>query len=128
MAAQPKVVVVIDDDASMLKSITRLLTLHGFATQSYISAESYLKDKTQASSSVTCLLLDIHLGGISGIELHRHLLLHGSTVPIVYMTAIDDDATRNEALDIGCIAFLRKPFAAKELLGAIADADNALAP
>ena len=58
-----------------------------------------------ACSGATCLLLDIHLGGISGIELQRQLAASGSKCPVIFMTAIDDDATRQEALDAGCIAF-----------------------
>lgn len=117
-----KVVVVIDDDASMLKSVTRLLAIYGFATRTYVSAEAYLGSNEDAATSAFCLLLDIHLGGISGIELRRRLSSGGSTLPIIYMTAVDDDATRDEAKETGCVAILRKPFPASQLLRAIDDA------
>jgi FixJ family two-component response regulator len=65
------------------------------------------------------LLLDIHLGGISGIELQRRLAASGSKRPVIFMTANDDQATRNKAMDTGCIAYLRKPFASRVLLDAI---------
>jgi FixJ family two-component response regulator len=114
---RPKVVMVVDDDASMLKSITRLLTAYGFVTQTFTSAEALLAGG--GTCAATCLLLDIHLGGISGIELNRRLSAAGSTCPIIFMTAIDDEATRQEAIDAGCIAYLRKPFGANLLLDAI---------
>ena len=72
--------------------------------------------------TATCLLLDIHLGEISGIELHRWLAASGSKRPVIFMTASDDEAARNEAMDAGCIAYLRKPFAGQVLLDAIGKA------
>jgi FixJ family two-component response regulator len=69
-----------------------------------------------------CLLLDIHLGGISGIELQRRLAASGSKCPVIFMTALDDEATRNEAIEAGCIAYLRKPFASQVLLDALSRA------
>jgi FixJ family two-component response regulator len=62
------------------------------------------------------------LGGISGIELQRRLAASGSKCPVIFMTANDDEATRNEAVDAGCIAYLRKPFARQVLLNAIGKA------
>jgi DNA-binding response OmpR family regulator len=67
----------------------------------------------------THLLLDIHLGGISGIELKRRLAASRSKCPVIFMTANDHEATRLGALDTGCIAYLRKPFAQHLLLDAI---------
>ena len=70
----------------------------------------------------TCLLLDIHLGGISGIELQRRLAAAGSKCPVIFMTAVDDETTRKEAMTTGCIAYLRKPFEPQLLLDAIGKA------
>jgi FixJ family two-component response regulator len=72
--------------------------------------------------TATCLLLDINLSGISGIELQRRLAASGSKCPVIFMTAEDDEATRNQAMDAGCIAYLRKPFARHALLDAIGKA------
>jgi FixJ family two-component response regulator len=118
MMAQPTVVIVVDDNASLLKSVARLLAHHGIDSRTFASAEALLaSDGVQAA---TCLLLDIHLGGISGIELQRRLVASGSKCPVIFMTAHDDEATRNEAINAGCIAYLRKPFASHVLLDAIA--------
>ena len=120
MAAQPTVMIVVDDDPGFLNSIVRLLSVSGFDVTTFGSAEALLE--ADAARTATCLLLDIHLGGISGIELRRRLAASGSTCPVILMTAIDDDATRSEAMAAGCIAYLKKPFAPQLLLDAIAKA------
>jgi FixJ family two-component response regulator len=117
MAAQPTIVIVVDDNSDFLKSVARLLTVHGFAVRTFISAEALL-DNSDVQTA-TCLLLDIHLGGISGIELQRRLAALGSKCPVIFMTANDDEATRKAATDAGCIAYLKKPFAPQVLLDAI---------
>ena len=109
MMAQRTVVIVVDDDAGLLKSVARLLAHHGIDSRTFASAEALLE--SDSVQTATCLLLDIHLGGISGIELQRRLAASGSKWPVIFMTANDDEATRNEAMDAGCIAYLRKPFA-----------------
>ena len=118
MATAPTTVIVVDDDQGFLKAVTRLLTVHGFATRTFTSAEALLE--SGGARGATCLLLDINLGGISGIELQRHLAASGARYPIIFMTAIDDEATRKEAIAGGCVAYLRKPFAPHLLLDAIA--------
>ena len=112
-----RTIAVIDDNPSMLQGLNRLLSAHGFRVQTFASAESFLEGV--ASCEADCLLLDIHLGGLSGIELHRKLTASGSDLPIIFMTAIDNEATRQEAFDTGCVAYLRKPFRASALIEAI---------
>ena len=113
MMAQPAVIVV-DDNAGLLKSVARLLAHHGIESRTFASAEALLE--SDSVQTATCLLLDIHLGGISGIELQRRLAASGSKWPVIFMTANDDEATRNEAMDAGCIAYLRKPFEGHECI------------
>ena len=120
MMAQRTVVIVVDDDPGLLKSVARLLAHHDIESRTFASAETLLE--SDSVQTATCLLLDIHLGGISGIELQRRLAASGSKWPVIFMTASDDEATRNEALDAGCIAYLRKPFAHHVLLDAIGKA------
>src|SRR6476661_4923946 len=118
--ARPTVVIVVDDDPGLLKSVARLLAHHGIESRTFASAEALLEaDNVQTA---TCLLLDIHLGGISGIELRRRLAASGSNCPVIFMTANDDEATRNEAVEAGCIAYLRKPFGQHVLLNALSKA------
>jgi FixJ family two-component response regulator len=120
MAAQPTVVVVVDDNPAFLESVVRLLSAHGFDIRTFNSAEALLG--SDFAGIAACMLLDIHLGGISGIELRRRLAASGSECPVIFMTAIDDDATRKEAMAAGCVAYLKKPFAPQLLLDAIAKA------
>src|SRR6202795_3500554 len=120
MMAQQTVVIVVDDDAGLLRSVARLLAHQGIESRTFASAEALLeRDNVQTAS---CLLLDIHLGGISRIELQRRLAASGSKWPVIFMTANDDEPTRNQAMDAGCIAYLRKPFAGQVLLDAIGKA------
>jgi FixJ family two-component response regulator len=120
MMAQPTVVIVVDDNGGLLKSVARLLAHHGIDTRTFASGEALLE--SDSVQTATCLLLDIHLGGISGIELRRRLAASGLKCPVIFMTGDDDEATRNEAMDTGCIAYLRKPFAPNVLLDVIGKA------
>jgi FixJ family two-component response regulator len=110
-------VAIVEDDPSMLQGLNRLLSAHGFRVQTFASAELFLDDI--ANCGAECLLLDIHLGGISGIDLKRQLTASGSNLPVIFMTAIDTETTRQEAFDVGCVAYLRKPFLVKLLIDAI---------
>jgi FixJ family two-component response regulator len=119
----PKTIAVVDDNAAVLKGIERLLNAHGFATKGFSSAESFLASKPTAGI-IDCVLLDIHLGGMSGIALRRELSASGSALPVIFMTAFDDQATRQQAQAAGCVAYLRKPFAGSLLIEAIAHAGS----
>jgi FixJ family two-component response regulator len=117
MGNRMRTIAVIDDNPSMLKGLDRLLSAHGFRVHTFTSAELFLENF--AACEADCLLLDIHLGGISGIDLQRRLTSSGTDLPVIFMTAIDNEATRQEAFDAGCVAYLRKPFLAKMLIDAI---------
>jgi FixJ family two-component response regulator len=112
-----KVVAVVDDDPSMLNAAESLLDAQGFATMVFASAEEFLD--SGAATQVDCLLLDIHLGGVSGIELRRRLKDSRPMLPVIFMTALDDEAKHEQALKAGCVALLRKPFQAGQLIDAI---------
>lgn len=115
-----QLIAVIDNDPILLRSLTRLLDASGFATMSFSSAEAFLASST--ANRATCLVLDIDLDGMSGIDLRRRLASSGNTLPVVFITAINDEATEQEARSSGCVAYLRKPFGGKELIGAVNDA------
>jgi FixJ family two-component response regulator len=112
-----RTIAVVEDDPSMLQGLNRLLSVHGFRVERFTSAESFLAPISKCDAQ--CVVVDIHLGGISGIDLKRHLTSLGSDLPIIFMTAIDNEATRQEAFDARCVAYLRKPFLAKLLVDAI---------
>ncbi len=117
MHTTPGVVAIVEDDAAMRKSIERFLRASGYSTIAFASAEEFLQ--SGVSDRAVGLVLDIHLGGMSGIELRRHLLAAGSKLQVVFITAIDDEATRTEALALGCAGYLQKPFDASRLIGAL---------
>jgi FixJ family two-component response regulator len=117
MLRQRRIVAIVDDDPSMLRAAEDLLDAHGFATEAFASAEEFID--RGAATQVDWLLLDIHLGGMSGIELLSQLKASGSTLPVIFMTALDDEAMCGEALRAGAVACLRKPFQARQLIDAI---------
>jgi FixJ family two-component response regulator len=117
MPKRQKTVAIVDDDPSMLGAARDLLDAHGFATKTFTSAEEFLD--SGAAAEVDCLLLDIHLGGMSGIELRRELKISRAGLPVIFMTALDDERTRDQALKTDCIAYLRKPYSSRQLIEAI---------
>jgi FixJ family two-component response regulator len=119
-----KIVFVIDDDPGFRQSVALLLEKLGFNTELYGSAEAFLSDPRFAPSRGACIVLDIHLKGMSGIELAKRLIDDGHALPIIFVTGNDNDAVRKAAFAQDCVAYLPKPFVAKALLQAI---DHALA-
>ncbi|SFK99926.1 Response regulator receiver domain-containing protein [Mesorhizobium albiziae] len=117
MESRPQTVAVVEDDPSMRRSVRRLLNAYGFAVEEFPSAEAFLG--RDPDSCAECVVLDIHLPGMSGLELRSRLTAAGSPLPVIFFTAIDDDAVRIAALQLGCVAFLRKPFPAELLIDAI---------
>jgi FixJ family two-component response regulator len=111
-------VAVVDHDPDMLKRLTRLLNAYGFEPAAYASAEAFLQSPDAGRAA--CLVLDIHLAGMSGAELRRRLRLAASTVPVIFMTALDNEPARAAADEAGCVAYLRKPFPTGLLMGEIA--------
>jgi FixJ family two-component response regulator len=112
-----KVIAIVDDDPGTLDAIGLLLDAHGFDVRAFDSAEAFLE--RDAVKQVDCLLLDIHLGGLSGIELRQRLEASGSSLPVIFMTGLDDAGTRGQALRAGCAAYLQKPVIARQLIDAI---------
>jgi FixJ family two-component response regulator len=109
---EPPLVVVVDDDASFRRAVGRLVRLCGFRTWTCASAEEYLR----IGVATDCIILDLHLEGMSGLELQEHLTSEGSTVPIVFVSAMNDENYRRRALDMGAVAYLQKPFDDRRLL------------
>ncbi|MCX6923247.1 MAG: response regulator [Verrucomicrobia bacterium] len=115
-------VAVVDDDESFARAIGRLLRASGFEVSTYLSAEAFLATTTRPEPE--CLVLDIQLGGMSGLDLQRRLHELGVPVPIIFVTAHDGPAVRQEAQQAGCSAYFLKPVRGESLLKAIAEAVN----
>ena len=117
MVEQQSVIAVVDDDSAMRQALQQLLSSYGYRTELYSSAGDFLD--AAIKSEAACLLVDIQLGDISGIELGRHLTAAGFKFPIIFMTGSSDQVIRRQAIDFGCIAYFQKPFGANELIDAI---------
>ncbi len=108
------VVLVVDDDPGMLRSVQRLLQHHNYDSILFSSAQAF-KSHTDFETA-TCVILDINLKDGSGIELRHALNDAGISVPVIYMTGNEDPAIRKAAVASGCIAFLTKPFSTQLLI------------
>lgn len=113
----PIYIAVVDDDESVCRSLGRLLRAAGLQPITYASAESFLADKKHPQFG--CLVLDVQLGGMSGIELAQKLVAEGGRTPTVFITAHDDPELRTQAETTGCAAFFRKTDSGTEVLEAI---------
>lgn len=111
---------VVEDDPAMLSGLKRMLAAFGYVAETYASAEELLA--RSAEMNAVCLVLDINLPGMSGIELCRCLLARGQRIPVVFITARDDEATHRDAAAVGYAAYLRKPFVGRTLVDAIQQA------
>jgi FixJ family two-component response regulator len=116
-----KNILLLDDDESMLRSLERGLRVRGYETEAYRCVTEFLGRARFEKSR--CLLLDIDLKGQSGIDVACKLRQMGHSLPIIFMTGSDSEATRRDAIQTGCAAYLKKPFAFESLLQAIEEAD-----
>jgi FixJ family two-component response regulator len=115
-----KVVAVIDDDPEILQSAELLLTAYGYDTKLFASAADFLR--AAPTLEAACLVVDIHLGAITGLELVRALCAQGFASPVIFITGSRDELHRRQAIELGCSAFLLKPFPQQGLIEAVAKA------
>lgn len=115
--ADRSLIAVVDDDESVRESLPDLLREFGFAARAFASAEEFLASGCAAQAH--CLILDIAMPGMSGPDLQRELLRRRQTVPIVFITAHEDEAQRRRMLEQGAAEYLFKPFSDTALFGAI---------
>jgi len=114
----PKLVGVVDDDISVRRSLDRLIRTIHLDASVFASAEEFLA--SDYCRKVDCLILDVCLPGMSGIELHRHLLASRYNVPVIFITAHEsDERARSEAASEWTVAYFIKPFGGDELLDAV---------
>jgi FixJ family two-component response regulator len=111
---------VVDDDASILRTTMFLIESLGFRAAGFESAELFLKSDQLHETS--CVIVDVRMPGMSGLQLQSHLAALGCKIPIIFITAYDDNASRLRALQAGAVAFLGKPFTDEILLQTIRSA------
>lgn len=114
---EERLIAIVDDDASLRRSLGNLLGSTGFNVETFASAEAFLAAGKVAA--MDALVLDVRMPGMSGVDLLVELGRRASRLPVVVLTAHGDDDVRKQCLRAGALAFLTKPFQAQDLLDAI---------
>jgi FixJ family two-component response regulator len=120
MAKPKKTIAIIDDNQALTTALARLLSVLGYRTEVHVSAEEFLGAADE--SKAACLLVDIRLGGVSGLEMVRRLSAAGGRFPVIFMTGSELGTIKDQATALGCTAFLLKPFPIAQLIEAIEQA------
>jgi FixJ family two-component response regulator len=117
--AMPRIplISIVDDDEALRRSLDSLVRSTGFRARGFASADAFLE--SNQLSETDCLILDVCIPGMSGLELQTRLVVANSDVPIIFMTAYESGNQRTQALEAGAVAFLNKPFNEEDLLNAI---------
>ena len=111
------VISVIDDDPSMSRMLQRVIAAAGFEVVRFASAEEFLNSADVAGSS--CLILDVNLPGMSGMDLQQHLKYSGREIPIIFISAQADETIKQRVLESGAAGFFNKPFSIDALLATV---------
>jgi FixJ family two-component response regulator len=117
MMSDKFIVMIVDDDESVRRAARRLIKSFGFAVETFASAEDFLTSGRLPQTA--CLVLDVQMPGLNGLELQSRLICEGHQVPIVFITAFSDESARDQALESGALGYLVKPFEETDLLDAI---------
>jgi len=108
---------VVDDDESVRESLPDLLWEFGFASRAFSSAEEFLS--SDSIGKTKCLILDVMMPGMSGLDLQHELKRRGQKIPVIFISAQKDETVRELALKQGAVTFLHKPFSDSALLEAL---------
>jgi FixJ family two-component response regulator len=108
------VISIIDDDASVRVATHRLVRSFGYIAHTFASADEFLRSSQLTDTS--CVIADVHMPGMSGIELQNLLQTQGHRLPIIFITAFPEASVRAQALEAGAACFLSKPFDAQTLI------------
>jgi FixJ family two-component response regulator len=115
-----RVLSLVDDDVSVRKATGRLIKSFGFTVEVFPSREEFLRFGNLQLTS--CLILDVQMPGMSGLQIQSHLAAGGYRIPIIFITAYSNEETRAQAFEAGAVAFLTKPFGQEPLLEGIRSA------
>ncbi len=114
---QALIIAVVDDDQSMRHSLNIFLRSLGYLADAFGSAEEFLESGRLSNAS--CLISDVRMPGMSGLELQKRLVALGCKIPVIFMTAFADNRAREEAMAAGAIGFLHKPFHEDKLIACL---------
>jgi FixJ family two-component response regulator len=117
VASQRPLISIVDDDESVREATRGLMQAVGYRAEAFGSAEDFLQSQLLARTA--CLIADINMPGMSGLDLHRHLSASGTAVPTILITAYPDDGVRTRALAAGVVCYLSKPFQETDLLSCV---------
>ncbi len=117
--SKPPVIAIVDDDEAVREALFNLLQVEGLPAHTFDGAASFLADQ---SHDFDCVITDVRMPEMDGLELQRCLRVRGSGVAVIFITASVDDATRSRAMDGGAVAWFTKPVADEELLDALRNA------
>jgi FixJ family two-component response regulator len=122
MTEKPATVIIVDDDASVRTFLARLVSTVGLKSVSFTSAEEFLRAPRQEGPA--CIVLDVQMPGLSGLDLQRELAQADLQIPIVFMTGQGDIPMSVQAMKAGAVGFLTKPFRNQDLLDAVREGIN----
>ena len=105
--AQSRLISIVEDDEPFRESMRKLMTVLGYTVEVFPSARDFLASPLLAATA--CLVSDVQMPGMSGVELHKHLIKAGHLIPTILVTAYPDEMTRNRALMDGVVCYLAKP-------------------
>jgi FixJ family two-component response regulator len=114
---KPPVIAIVDDDQSVREALTSLVRSLGYEAMAFDRAEDLLKSKRRCN--LCCLIADVQMPGMTGLELHNRLVTSGEPIPTILITAFPDERGREHALQAGVIGYLTKPFSEGELVSHI---------
>jgi FixJ family two-component response regulator len=107
-------IAIVDDDASVCKATRRLVRSAGFSAEAFGSAEAFLGSNRLRDT--ICLILDVQMPGLSGLDLQDRLAAAGSDIPVIFISGFPDEGARARALEAGALCYLAKPFQGQQLL------------
>ena len=117
MPKRKPLISIVDDDESVREAAKGLMKSLGYTAETFPSAEDFLQSKQVPRT--TCLIADVNMPGMSGLDLHRHLSSSGKRIPTILITAYPDNSVRERALNAGVICYLSKPFDEADLLSCL---------
>ena len=123
MLRKATMISIVDDDHAVREAVKSLVRSLGYSVSTFASAEEFLKSERLQDTS--CLITDLHMPGMTGVELQDHLIADGHRMPIIFITAYPDDTVRARAMKAGAVCFMKKPFSEDHLVGCL---DRALGP
>jgi FixJ family two-component response regulator len=115
--AKDPMISIVDDDSSVRAAANILVKSLGYATATFASAEEFLESGRLGDTA--CLITDVQMPGMSGVDLQSHLIANGHCTPVIFVTAYPEEAIRERALDAGACGFLVKPFREESLIACL---------